>query len=168
MEVKEVCFVRHAKSNWDHPGLKDFDRPLDERGIRDAPMMAREMKKLGLRPNLIITSGAKRARSTAEYFKNEFGLSDNQFIIRNELYEATAEKVYEVLKSAPDEAGFVYMFGHNPTFTWVANNLSGVSIDNVPTCGVVHAQTNIQSWKKFKPEYAAFVGFHFPKQFIKG
>jgi|SRR5687768_8194651 len=165
MEVKDVCFVRHAKSNWDHPGLKDFDRPLDARGLRDAPMMAAEMHKLGLAPDLIITSGAKRAKSTAEFFKKEFKVPDNKFLIRNELYEATPEQVYDVLRSAPDEARFVYLFGHNPTFTWVANNISGVSIDNVPTCGVVHAQANLNSWKKFKPQHAGFVGFHFPKQY---
>jgi len=165
MEVKDVCFVRHAKSNWDNPGLKDFDRPLDQRGLKDAPVMAHQMKKLGLIPDLIITSGANRAKSTAEFFQNEFKLPKEKFWIRNELYEASPDEVYEVLKSAPDEAAFVYLFGHNPTFTWVANNLSGVHIDNVPTCGVVHAQCMIASWKKFKPEYAGFVGFHYPKQF---
>ena len=165
MEVKHVCFVRHAKSNWDHPGLKDFDRPLDKRGLKDAPLMAARMHKLELVPDLIITSGANRAKSTAEYFKKEFGLPDEKFIIRNEIYEATPEAVFDVLRSAPDEARFVYLFGHNPTFTWIANHLSGVSIDNVPTCGVVHAQAELSSWKKFKPEYAAFVGFHYPKQY---
>lgn len=165
MEVKDVCFVRHAKSNWDHPGLKDFDRPLDARGLHDAPLMAKKMRELGLIPDLIVTSGANRAKSTAEYFKKEFNLPDDKFLVRNKLYEASPEDVYEVLRSVPDETRFVYLFGHNPTFTWVANNLSGIHIDNVPTCGVVHAQTNLSSWKKFKPEYAGFVGFHYPKQF---
>ena len=165
MEVKHLCFVRHAKSNWDHPGMRDFDRPLDARGLRDAPVMAAKMDELGLVPDLIITSGANRARSTAEFFKNEFRLADENFIIRNELYEATADTVYDVIRSVSDDVNFLYLFGHNPTFTWVANHLSGVSIDNVPTCGVVHAQANLSSWKKFKPEYAAFVGFHYPKQY---
>lgn len=166
MEVRDVCFVRHAKSSWDHPGMDDYDRPLDARGLHDAPLMARKMHELGLIPDLILTSGANRARTTAEYFRKECNLSQEKFIVKNELYECTPEDVYKVLSSAPDDAFFVFMFGHNPTFTWVANNLSGIRIDNVPTCGVVHAQTHISSWKKFKPEYAAFVGFHYPKQFI--
>lgn len=165
MEVREVCFVRHAKSSWDKPGMDDFDRPLDERGLRDAPRMAKEMKKLGLIPDIIITSGANRARSTAEYFRSEFDLPASKFWVRNEIYEASTEAVYKVLMSAPDEDTFVYLFGHNPTFTSIANQLSGVHIDNVPTCGVVHAQAIVTSWKKFKPEYAAFVGFHYPKLF---
>lgn len=165
MEVKDVCFVRHAKSSWDHPGIKDFDRPLDQRGLRDAPLMAAKMHKLGLIPDLIITSGANRARTTAEYFQKEFKLPAEKFLVENKLYEASPHEVYEVLMAAPEEAAFVCLFGHNPTFTWVANNLSGVKIDNVPTCGVVHAQSMITDWKKFKPEYAAFVGFHYPKQF---
>ena len=165
MEVREVCFVRHAKSNWDHPGLKDFDRPLDERGLKDAPMMAREMSKLHLVPDLIVTSGAKRARKTAEFFKKEFDLSDDQFMVTDDLYEASADEVYEVLRAVPDSARFVYVFGHNPTFTWVANSISGVHIDNVPTCGIVHAQVMIDRWNKFKPEHAGFIGFHYPKQY---
>ena len=165
MEVREVCFVRHAKSSWDRPGISDYDRPLDERGLRDAPRMAKEMQKMGLIPDFIITSGANRARSTAEYFRKEFDLPDEKFEVTDKLYEATPETVYKVIMSAPDEARFIYLFGHNPTFSWIANHLSGVHIDNVPTCGVVHAQISISSWKKFKPEHAGFVGFHYPKQY---
>ena len=165
MEVKDVCFVRHAKSNWDHPGLDDFDRPLDVRGLHDAPMMAHKMKILGLIPDYIITSGANRARTTAEFFKKEFMLADDRFKVNNDIYEASTSTVYEVLRTAPDDAQFVYIFGHNPTFTMVANNLAGVHIDNVPTCGIVHAQAMINRWKKFKPEHAGFIGFHYPKLF---
>ncbi|MEO6131145.1 MAG: histidine phosphatase family protein [Saprospiraceae bacterium] len=167
MEVKDVCFVRHAKSSWDQPGEDDFDRKLDSRGLKDAPMMASKMRELGLVPDLIITSGAKRARTTAEFFRKEFDLDAAKFVVRNELYEATAQQVYDVLSSASDAARFVYMFGHNPTFTWIANHLSGVHIDNVPTCGVVHAQIMISTWKKFKPEHAGFIGFHYPKQYTE-
>ncbi len=165
MEVKEVCFVRHAKSSWDHPGLDDFDRPLDERGLKDAPMMARKMRKMNLVADYIITSGANRARSTAEFFRKEFNLDPDHFTVNNELYEAAPETIFEVLRAAPDTARFVYLFGHNPAFTWVANSLAGVHIDNVPTCGIIHAQAIITTWKKFRPEYAGFIGFHYPKQF---
>lgn len=163
MDVKDVCFVRHAKSSWDHPDVRDYDRPLNARGLSDAPMMARRMRELDLRPDYIITSGANRALTTARAFQAEFELPDDRFEIRDELYEADTETVFEVLRSAPDHAEFVYVFGHNPTMTWVANKLSGVHIDNVPTCGIVHAQSIITTWKKFKPEYAGFVGFHYPK-----
>jgi phosphohistidine phosphatase len=145
--------------------MRDFDRPLDARGLRDAPVMAAKMNELGLVPQLIITSGANRAKTTAEYFKKEFNLPDAMFVVKNELYEASVDTVYDVIRSISDDVHFVYLFGHNPTFTWVANHLSGVSIDNVPTCGVVHAQANLTTWEKFKPEYAAFVGFHYPKQY---
>lgn len=165
MEVKDVCFVRHAKSNWDNPGLDDIERPLDKRGMKDAPLMASKMHELKLKPDLIITSSAKRARSTADFFRKEFNLDKDKFLVREELYEASPEDVYEVLRSAPDSDSFIYLFGHNPTFTWIANQISGVHIDNVPTCGVVHIQILISSWKKFKPEHAGFIGFHYPKQY---
>lgn len=167
MEVRDICFVRHAKSSWDHPGIKDYDRPLDQRGLRDAPLMASRMKDLGLIPQLIITSGAKRARATAEFFANEFGITSGSFIVQDKLYEASAEEVFEVVRSVPSTVSFVYLFGHNPSFTWVANSLSGIHIDNVPTCGVVHGQASLSDWKKFKPEHTGFIGFHYPKQFLR-
>ena len=166
MEVRDVCFVRHAKSSWDDPQLRDFDRKLDDRGRRDAPLMALKMHQLHLVPDYIITSGAKRALKTARFFQEEFGLPDDRFEITNDLYEAAPETVYEIVRGAPDEARFIYVFGHNPTLTWVANSIAGVHIDNVPTCGIVHVQAMIESWTKFKPEYAAFIGFHYPKQFV--
>jgi len=167
MEVKDVCFVRHAKSNWDQPGLDDYSRPLDSRGLRDGPLMAQKMHELNLVPDLIITSGAKRAKSTAEFFRKEFDLGPEKFIVNDKLYEATPEDVYSVISSAPDTARFLYIFGHNPTMTWVANSIAGVHIDNVPTAGVVHVQTMVASWKKFKPQYAGFISFHYPKLYQK-
>lgn len=167
MEVKDVCLVRHAKSSWDQPGLDDYNRPLDSRGLRDGPLMAQKMHELNLVPDLIITSGAKRARSTAEFFRKEFDLGPEKFIVNDKLYEATPEDVYSVISSAPDTARFLYIFGHNPTLTWVANSIAGVHIDNVPTAGVLHIQTMVASWKKFKPQHAGFVSFHYPKLYQK-
>lgn len=167
MEVKDVCLVRHAKSSWDQPGLDDYNRPLDPRGLRDGPLMAQKMHELNLVPDLIITSGAKRARSTAEFFRKEFDLGPEKFIVNDKLYEATPEDVYSVISSAPDTARFLYIFGHNPTMTWVANSIAGVHIDNVPTAGVLHIQTMVASWKKFKPQHAGFVSFHYPKLYQK-
>ena len=167
MEVKDVCFVRHAKSNWDHPGLDDFDRPLDARGLRDAPVMAHNMKKLGLIPDFILTSGAVRAKTTAIFFQKEFNLGPEQFKVDNSIYEATTETVYRAIREIPDEVRFLYVFGHNPTFTYIANSIAGVHIDNVPTCGIVHAQFISQTWKKFDPAHCGFIGFHYPKQYSK-
>ena len=167
MEVKDVCFVRHAKSSWDQPGVDDYNRPLDSRGLRDAPMMAKKMREMNLVPDLIITSGAKRARSTADFFRKEFDLGPEKFIVNDKLYEATPEDVYSVISAAPETARFIYIFGHNPTLTWVANSISGVHIDNVPTTGVVHVQTMVSSWKKFKPQHAGFISFHYPKMYNK-
>ena len=167
MEVKDVCLVRHAKSSWDQPGMDDYSRPLDARGLRDGPLMAQKMHELNLVPDLIITSGAKRARSTAEFFRKEFDLGPEKFIVNDKLYEATPEDVYSVISAAPDTARFLYIFGHNPTMTWVANSISGVHIDNVPTAGVLHIQTMVASWKKFKPQHAGFVSFHYPKLYQK-
>ncbi len=165
MEVKQVCFVRHAKSSWIHPELSDFDRPLDKRGLHDAPMMALKMYDLGLIPDHIITSAANRAKTTASFFRDQAKLSEDKFVITEQIYEAGQEAVYEALRAAPDDADFVFVFGHNPTFTYIANAIAGVSIDNVPTCGVVHAQLFISSWKDFRPDIAGFIGFHYPKQF---
>ena len=79
MNLRNICFVRHAKSSWDHPGLTDINRPLNKRGERDGPFMANKMKELGIVADLILTSPAVRARTTAGFFKDEFDLEDQQF-----------------------------------------------------------------------------------------
>ena len=166
IELRNVCFVRHAKSSWRDPYLQDFDRPLNKRGFRDAPRMAAKMRELEVVPDFILTSPANRAKTTAEYFMKEFGLEEEQYLEDQDLYHAGPEEILEVLRNAPNERRSVFVFGHNPGMTYLANMFAGISIDNVPTCGIFQAKTMVANWEAFDPETSAFVAFYYPKQYF--
>lgn len=166
-ELRNVCFIRHAKSSWSDPSLPDIHRPLNSRGLGDAPMMAKKMQELNIIPEIIITSPARRAKDTAKFFRDAFNLPKKRFVVEDELYGADPEDVVRVVQGVDDALYSVFVFGHNPTMTMLANQFPGVAIDNVPTCGILQAKTMVSKWKNWSPGVSAFVGFYYPKQYRK-
>ncbi len=161
-----LFLVRHAKSSWDHSGLRDHDRPLNKRGERDAPTMARMLKGMGIRPDLLVSSTATRARTTARYFAEELGIPENDIVEKGDIYEAYPTAILKVISELPNDAHTVFLFGHNPTFTDVANRFTDNYIDNVPTCGVVHIRSSAPSWAEFYEENAKVKACYFPKDVL--
>ena len=167
IELRNLSFVRHAKSSWENHALPDILRPLNNRGKRDAPLMASKMLSIGNAPELIITSPAVRAKTTAQAFAEAFDLSSRKVVEREILYSADVRDIVEVVQTVDDSIRSIFVFGHNPTLTILANSFAGVDIDNVPTCGVLQVKTMVDHWKDWTPEISAFVGFYYPKQYIQ-
>ena len=163
--MKTVYFVRHAKSSWDNASIKDIDRPLNNRGLRDAPEMGLKLKQQDAKIKLIVSSPAKRAYATATYFAAALGISPDQVRLEPRLYEAMPEDVIEVVNGLSNDYDTVAIFGHNPTFTFIANLFTEDFIDNVPTCGVFKIEANVASWDQFGENNGRLTEFHFPKQF---
>ncbi len=164
--MKTLFLIRHAKSSWATLGLGDHDRPLEMRGHTDAPRMARHLKKLGIKPDLLVSSSALRARTTAEYFAKEFNIDAQSIDIQRDIYEADERTIAHVIHELPESAQVVLMFGHNPTFTYVADSYAKKDrFENVPTCGIVQIQSNTEggAWEKFNPHNAEVKGFWYPK-----
>jgi phosphohistidine phosphatase len=147
--MKELIFVRHAKSDWDNPGLKDIERPLGERGIKDAPIMAGKLKSLVKSVDHIVSSPAVRALETAKYFANAFGIEFQKIDIRSDLYEAYFDDILKEVHDLENDYDTVLFFGHNPGYTYLANHFSTDFIENVPTCGIFRIQSSISKWKDF-------------------
>ena len=135
--MKNVYFVRHAKSSWKDASLRDIERPLNSRGKRDAPFMAKLLKGKGVQADLIISSPANRALTTAKHFAKEMNLPDEKIDINNIVYGAYPEDVIKLVKNVADNVNTLMVFGHNPTFTSLVNRYTEDYIANVPTCGVV-------------------------------
>lgn len=165
IDLRNICFVRHAKSSWDNPQLQDIERPLSKRGERDAPFMATKMVELQITPDLIITSPAIRARTTARIFADAADIESSHFIVDDMVYGADVRGIVRMVQNIDDKHTSVFVFGHNPTMTIMANCFAGVDIDNVPTCGILQCKTMVSSWKSWSPEVSAFVGFYYPKQY---
>ena len=132
--MKYLIFVRHAKSSWKEPHQADHDRPLNDRGLRDAPEMAARLKHAGYKPEVLVSSSAVRARTTATFFAEAFGL---EVTIDPGLYHAAPEVYLNRLQDLPEEISTAVFFGHNPGITHIADLIERGCTDNVPTCGIV-------------------------------
>ncbi len=165
--MRILYLIRHAKSSWDNPGLRDFNRPLNDRGMREAPVMAQLLANQGVRPDLLVSSPAKRALTTALFFAGQFDIPDNQVLREQDIYEADPTDILRIISHLPDSAATVCLFGHNPTFTEVANRFSDVFIDNIPTCGIVRIESDVDKWNAVYEENSRVTARFFPKELIK-
>jgi phosphohistidine phosphatase len=164
--LKNLILVRHAKSSWDNPNLRDFERPLNREGLAVAPAMAGYFSRLPLHPDALISSPANRALTTAGYFATALGRDKSEIIVRESMYDALFSDLLKLVSGLPDQYSTVMLFGHNPSFTNLANYFSGEFIPNVPTCGIVHIQGNGRSWSGFNDKTATVVAKYFPKHVL--
>ena len=164
--MKTLIIARHAKSGWDNPDLRDFDRTLNQRGLRDAPFMADKIKGLVSCPDLIVTSGAVRARTTAGYFVEAFDYPAEKLVIDDRIYDGGPRYIINLLKKSDDSVNFVALFGHNPDITSVVTFFSGKHFENVPTCGVVCIEFDIESWSDIDKENGNMKFFEYPKKYF--
>lgn len=161
--MKRLCLVRHAKSSWGDPELRDFDRPLNKRGVRDAPLMADRVAQFCPSAS-IISSPAQRAKTTAEYVATSLGISVSDIQFDKSLYHADPEDVLEVLREQNNAVETIVVVGHNPGLTELVNGLADPSIYNVPTSGVVLLEFNTDQWESINDTNCQMLEFDYPKK----
>lgn len=161
--TKTLLIIRHAKSSWDTGTLNDFERPLNERGKRDAPAMAKKLKERNILIDAFVASPAKRAKKTAELFIEEYQREKEDIIFISKLYHAPAEIFFEVAEDLHDHFNTVAVFSHNPGITEFVNMLSDdIRLDNMPTCGIFAVRFQ-STWKNLRREKKEFLFFDYPK-----
>lgn len=163
--MKTLYIIRHAKSSWEDPDKDDFDRPLNDRGKRDAPRMGKRLKEKGITPDLMLTSPAKRAFSTARRIGKVLKYSKDNIKMDKKLYHADEETILSVVRELKDKHEAVMVFGHNPGLTDFINSFQTgeLDIDNLPTCGIVAFELNISSWKDVAWGKGRIMFFDYPK-----
>lgn len=162
--MKQLLIVRHAKSSWEDFSVPDFERPLNERGKKDAPEMAERLLERNIVADLLITSPAKRAKKTAELFAKTLGLEKENILEAPELYDAQPEAFYEVISKTPVSASTVILFSHNPGITAFVNRLTNVTIDDMPTCAVYAISCDITEWSSFRSGKKQHLFFDYPRK----
>jgi phosphohistidine phosphatase len=135
--MKRLFIIRHAKSSWSQPDLDDFYRPLNKRGQKDGPEMARRLGNLGVCPDLIVASPAKRASKTAKFMADGTGYDPEKIRYIDELYLGSLSVHLQLLAELFKEVDTLFLVGHNDALTTLAEYLSGKNIGNIPTCGIV-------------------------------
>lgn len=165
--MKTLYLNRHAKSSWDSATLSDFDRPLNKRGERDAPLMGSVLSKLVRAPQLIYSSPAKRAITTAKIIADHFSYDHSEIKEEQNIYEAGISNIMNIINNTSNNYDIIMLFGHNPAFTMISNYLSEKYIDNMPTSGFVQIDFPFESWKEVKDETGNLILFEYPKKHLK-
>jgi phosphohistidine phosphatase len=163
--VKTIYFIRHAKSDWSG-NCSDFDRDLNARGLENALFMAKRLKKYGVKPNIIISSPAKRAFNTAKIITERLKTQTQEKIFKTDInLYLTSPKVYlETIRQINDKYKTVFIVGHNPAITEICESLSGANIGNIPTCGIFCIEFNVESFSKISSSDGKKLFFDFPKK----
>lgn len=162
--MKTLYLVRHAKSSWNNTNLSDHDRPLNDRGERDAPLMGKRLRKRKPQPTIIIASSAVRAETTATLLSEAIGFPIADLKIDERLYGAEPKDVVSLIRELDNTIDCAMLVGHNPTFTDLINTLGGSDIDNVPTCGMAVLTFPIKAWSKIGQVQGELLDFDYPKK----
>lgn len=162
---KKLYIVRHAKSDWNQGVKLDFDRPLNERGVRNAPFMADQFVERGLSADFILSSPANRALTTAGYFKRRLGLSDNQFDTERRIYEADSKRLLEIVRGLDNHHQSVMLFGHNPGVSALVNVLTDELV-MMSTCAIAEIEVPFDDWTLVSESTCNLLSFDFPKRYV--
>jgi phosphohistidine phosphatase len=163
--MKTLYLVRHAKSYWGDQSTPDFDRPLNNRGKRDAPFMGEVLKDKNIKPDLILSSPARRTKKTATEIAKKIGYPEKKILFNEELYEASSNILINVIEKLDEKYNSVILFGHNPGLTLLNNHISNNYLDNIPTCGIVALQVD-KKWEDVGKNSCEFVFFEYPKLYL--
>ena len=161
--MKTLFLVRHAKSSRDDPSLSDRDRPLNDRGKHDAAMMGTRLAKRDVKPDLLVSSPALRALTTARLMAEEMGCKRKDIVEDDRLYASSPEDLLAVIRALDRKLDRVMLFGHNPEFTDLARRLSREVID-MPTSAVAEFTFDTKAWSDVGEVEPAKVALDYPKK----
>lgn len=163
-DERTLYLIRHAKSSHDNPELDDFDRPLAERGLNDGPLMGKRLQKLGVKPDLIVSSPSRRTIQTMELICKEIDYDTSLIRWDQSIYLSSLENMISKIRAVDDQHKTVFFCGHNPSMTETANFLQKDSlIENVVTTGIVAIKFRC-SWSEIKEGSGQFLFFDYPKK----
>lgn len=158
MKVLYIC--RHAKSSWQNSNLSDFERPLNDRGLKTAPKMADFLFKQTPKPEEIISSTAKRALHTALIYNQKLNVRLTE---EKDLYHIDYMELFHYICALPNNLNTVAIVGHNPGLTNIVNYLTGADIYNIATAGIAAIQFEVNDWAEISGETGELLWYQYPK-----
>jgi len=146
--VKTLYLVRHAKSSWDNPHLRDDERPLLEKGVKRTKKVGEFLRENNISIDSIITSHAVRANDTARLLARAVDFPEEKIEVIEKIYHASESTLLEQLYSLSNKVNSVMMVGHNPIFTEFANYFLETRIDWLVTSGMVCIDFETDAWEE--------------------
>jgi len=171
--MKTLALLRHGKSSWDDPALRDFDRPLTRRGRVASALMGKELRLRRIGFDLVIASPACRVVETMEHLKEGFG-EPLQIRFVEEVYGGSAGTLLNILRSLDDGVEKALLVGHNPGLQGLVVGLAAerdplrpVVAEHYPTAALALLQLPTNSWAKLRPGTGRITDFLKPRDFTK-
>lgn len=162
--MKTLLLLRHAKSSWKDADLHDFERPLNQRGRKAAPLIGQFMRRQQLNPDLILSSPAERARQTVALVVGAAHL-ESELRYDERIYEASAEYLVEVVSQVEDDFNVLLLVGHNPGLEDLLSRLSGAT-HPLPTAALATLTFDTEKWAKVKDHTGHLTGLTTPKELL--
>ncbi len=162
--MKQLLIMRHAKSDWNNSAQSDFERPLNERGRKSAPYMGQQLSKLGLVPDLIITSTAVRAQETCDAVAEACKIGEEKIDRNRDLYDGYIEEVRDVIKNTDDSINRLMIIGHNPTWTNLVTHFAD-TYSEMKTAEICVLEFPGDKWKDISKKSCKLVKKMIPKVF---
>ena len=158
----KLYIIRHAKSSWKDMTLSDFNRPLNKRGKRNAPLMGERLKKRKVSPDLILSSPALRAKNTAELIADKVNYS-KKIVFNENIYSSTEMGLHKIIKNTNDKHKTLFLIGHNSELNMLVEDYVAFN-ENIVTCGIVEIEFECKKWKDISKKNAKFISFDYPKK----
>jgi phosphohistidine phosphatase len=163
--MKQLLVIRHAKSSWDNPDLQDNERPLNKRGLEDAPLMANVLRTHNFNLDKIFSSSALRAKMTTEIFAKELKIPESMIEYTDELYNASRREILNFIKRLDNKYKSIAIVGHNPGLTDLVHFLLYDFDYELPTCAVVGIDLDLEKWSDIKSGTGSLKFFEYPKKY---
>lgn len=144
--MKKLILVRHAKSSWEYDVI-DHERPLNKRGLNDAELISNHLKKSSLIIEAVLCSDSIRTKTTANIFLENLKIDKSILQFNHDLYDFSGNNLHRVIEECDNSVTHLMVFGHNHAITGFVNTFGNTFIENVPTCGVVQIEFDIDNWK---------------------
>lgn len=161
--MKKLLIVRHAKSDWSNPHLRDFERMLNQKGLADAMDMAHRLKEKNILPEHVVSSPAVRALNTCEIICKELKVPQTNIELNKNIYEASHKTLLQIINGFDDSHNLIALFGHNNGITDLIDYLTNADIFDVPTCGMVLIEFPFESWSMISRDTGSVLFYDYPK-----
>ncbi len=163
--MKTLLLMRHAKSSWEDDQLADHARPLNDRGRRDVPTIGERLSKRGIFPDMILSSSAMRAKTTASVIAPYLNLPASRVAVTDDLYMANSDIFLSIVQLTDDNVDTLMLVAHNPGITQFAATITDASLDHMPTAAVLICSFDAKAWHEVELGTGRYIAFEYPKKY---
>jgi phosphohistidine phosphatase len=161
--MKTVCLVRHAKSSKDIPNIRDIDRPLNDRGKKDARLIGEMLAEKSFKADILISSPATRALDTAKIIAKSLSNPENKILKKISLYETSLEDYLETIAETENPVHSIALFGHNPLISMALAKLTKKNYQEMKTCAAACIEFRIKAWNEIRDAKGELLFYLSPK-----